>query len=78
MAKASPDLRHLARIGAGLRLQQLDQEAAAIRAFLGGRGPAPGAAPERKRRKMSAAGRAAIIAGTKKRWAEWRKKKGRE
>jgi len=86
--KQTNPMRAWARIGASVRLQELEAEAARIRnAFPDLRGasrrarlaaptggmtvmPAP-----RKRRKMSAAGRAAIIAGAKKRWAKWRKKK---
>jgi hypothetical protein len=88
MPNTSPDLKHLARLGAGVRLQQLDQEQARIiSAFPDLRGTGRRSrfvAPDdrirvtsgpRKRRKMSAAGRAAIRAAARKRWAEWRKKK---
>jgi hypothetical protein len=70
------NLRSLARIGASIRLQEIDRESAAIRAAFPNLRGGPAAAAERPRkRRMSAAGRAAIIAAAKKRWAEWRRKK---
>jgi hypothetical protein len=71
------DLRLLARLGARVRLQQIDQERAAITAAFRdlGRTKSVTAAGPRPRRKMSAAGKAAIRAAVKRRWAEWRKKK---
>lgn len=70
------DLTHLAKLGARLRLQELDRERAAIVAAFPDLNRSPSAGdptPARKRRKLSAAGRAAIIAGVKKRWAAVRK-----
>ena len=82
-------IRHLARIGAQRRLEELQREEAAIRAAFpdlrGGRGragrrphaasPAAGAAKKRgrKRRKMSAAERRSVSERMKKYWAERRK-----
>ena len=83
-------LRRLARLGAISRLEQLQQEEAAIRAEfpeLFGRGrrgagrsnsaaeASPGA-PRRGRRKMSAAARKAVSVRMRKYWAERRKAKG--
>ena len=82
---STPDLKTLARLGAGLRLQQLDHEEAAITTvFPELRGARRGfrlVAPDkgvrvmparRKKLRMSQAGRAAIIAAARQRWAEWR------
>ena len=66
-------LRSLARLGAMVRLEQIDAERSRIaRMFPGIKGGRVSAAP--RRRRLSAAGRAAIVRGTKKRWAEWRRK----
>ena len=83
MAKLSIDqLKQLAAHGARARVGQLRAEIAAItRAFPGLTGSASGkgggqAGRTRRRGKLSAAGRAAIVAAQKKRWAAVRKKKG--
>lgn len=52
------------------RIAKLEKE---LSALLGGSAPAPAAAvakPGRKKRKMSAAGRAAIVKAQKERWAK--------
>ena len=82
MAELSRDeLQRLARLGAKLRLEELQREETAIRrAFPGlfgrGRGrqaAAKGAAPaKRKRSRMSAAGRKAVSVRMKKYWAKRR------
>jgi hypothetical protein len=83
-------LRRLARLGAIARLEQLQQEEAAIRAefpelFGRGRRPAGGGNPaaeaprggrRRRRRRMSAAARKAVSDRMRKYWAERRKAKG--
>jgi hypothetical protein len=82
-------LRRLARLGAIARLEQLQQEEAAIRAEfpeLFGRGSAKarsGAAAagsqggrRRRRRSMSAAARKAVSVRMRKYWADRRKAKG--
>lgn len=83
-------LRRLARLGAISRLEQLQQEEAAIRAEfpeLFGRGrrgasrdrtvaDAGGGGRRRGRRKMSAAARKAVSVRMRKYWAERRKAKG--
>lgn len=86
----SEQLRRLARLGAMARLEQLQQEASAIRAEfpeLFGRGGRrsgarrgrrrgnPQAAGGRRRRGMSAAARKAVSARMKKYWAARRKAK---
>lgn len=53
------------------RLSGMD---AALTAFAG---VYSGSKPSRKRRKVSAKGRAKIVAAQRKRWAEFRKSKGR-
>jgi hypothetical protein len=73
----SPDLKRYVKLGAALRLQQLDTERQAILTAFpdlarGTQAPANG---PRKRRKMSAAARAKIAEAATRRWAEWRKKK---
>ena len=60
---------------------KLQTRLAAIQAALGDQAPAPAPAAEaeapiRPKRRMSRAGRAAIIAGTKARWAAFWAKKG--
>ena len=82
-------LRRLARLGAIARLEQLQQEEAAIRAEfpeLFGRGRRPGrgntavepsrGGKRRGRRRMSAAARKAVSERMRKYWAERRKAKG--
>jgi hypothetical protein len=60
--------------------KRIDAQIAEIRQTLTGGSPAPAAAtpaaPGRKRRKMSAAGRKRIAEAQKKRWAEARKQGG--
>jgi len=53
---------------------QIEQKMADLRRMIdgGGRPAAPAAATPKKRR-ISAAGRARIVAATKRRWAAWRK-----
>jgi hypothetical protein len=76
------ELRRLAQVGAAIRLGQLRQEIESIyRTFpelrQGGSSAAPGPARGKRRRKvMSVAARRKIALAQKKRWAEWRKKKG--
>lgn len=90
MANLNADqLRRLTRLGAIARLEQLQQEVAAIRAEfpeLFGRGrtadvrAADGAAGTRKRRRrrnMSAAARRAVSERMKKYWADRRKSKSK-
>jgi len=79
-------LHELARLGAKLRLQELRAEIAAIQALAGGGGGTPGrssrgprgaragrpAGRPRTRGKLSAKGRAAIVAAQRARWAKVR------
>jgi hypothetical protein len=88
MAKASPMMRELARIGAAARVAQLRAEIAELeRSFPGvagstsrrGRPPAAAASADaqpakRKRRKMSAAARKKISDAQKRRWAKQKAK----
>ena len=76
------DLKHLARLGAKARLEELRQEEAAIRrAFpdLFSKGAAASAGTSgrgrRRRSRMSAAARKAVSDRMKKYWAERRKAK---
>ena len=75
------DLKHLARLGAKARLEELRQEEAAIRrAFpdLFSKGAArssAGTSGRRRRSRMSAAARKAVSDRLKKYWAERRKSK---
>jgi hypothetical protein len=79
------ELVSLARVGAQARIAELEAEIASIRRTFGsGRGRKPGrspgdtaAKPRRRRRKLSAAGRAKIAAAAKARWAKWRREKGK-
>ena len=75
----TPDQLHtLARYGAKARLEELRTEIAAMQALLGeapsgrrsGRRAAEAKGSRRKRRKLSAQGRANIIAAQKARWAK--------
>jgi hypothetical protein len=75
-----------ARTGAQTRMEQLRAELAALETAFGagkGRGRRGNAAAAStgaaapKKRKMSAAGRARIVAAAKARWAKWRKEKGK-
>jgi hypothetical protein len=89
---AKSDLREWAVKGAEQRLVELAQEARTIfaafpelrgrgRGFEVGRGrnaePANVAPAKRRRKPMSPAARRKIALAQKKRWAEWRKKKGK-
>lgn len=87
MAKAlsRQELLRYARAGAQARIEELRAELASLEAAFGTRGgagrrgrPSGGGEAAPRRRKMSAAGRARIAAAAKKRWAKWRKEKGRE
>ena len=84
------DVREWARMGARQRLQQLDDERAAIyRAFPelrrgGGTGravadtkPTASRPARRRRRNLSAEARKRISEVQKARWAKWRKSKGK-
>jgi hypothetical protein len=89
VANLSPEqLRVLARLGAAARVQELQQEEAAIRAmfpdvFGGGRqarergedGRAPGTTRRRRRARMSPAARKAVSERMRRYWAERRKAK---
>ena len=77
------DLVRLARLGAESRLSELQGEIQAIyRSFPDLRKGTRSAAPspvssKRSRKKMSTAARRKIAQAQKKRWAEWRRKKGK-
>jgi hypothetical protein len=86
MVKVSADIHALARIGARIRLRELDAQVAKIRAErqslkglvqaqagVDGSDEAP---VQRRRRRMSKAGRAAISAAQKARWAKVKAKNG--
>lgn len=88
MAKSglNQDLRNWARMGAERRLVDIAQEAAAIHAAfpelrdrheaaktLGRRNAASNGAKPKRRRRLSAAGRAKLRASLKKRWAAAKK-----
>jgi hypothetical protein len=83
------ELLSFARSGAEQRIQELRAELAKLEAAFGrgrrgsraiGTWPVPEkpAGKPRKRRKMSAAGRAKIAAAARARWAKWRKEKGKK
>lgn len=61
------ELLSLARAGAEARIAELEAQIASIRATFGGGSAAPQRTP--KRSKLSAAGRANIVAAQKARWA---------
>jgi hypothetical protein len=77
----SRDSEFLAAALAGYqcRIAEIDARMADLRQRIAGVSPAasakPAAAPIRKKRRLSAEGRARIIAATKKRWAAVRKAK---
>jgi hypothetical protein len=80
------ELLRLARVGAAARVVELQQEIDAIRRqFPALRSNRPSAAapqardgrPVRRRKRMSASARKAVSMAQKKRWAEWRKNKGK-
>ena len=64
--------------GFEVQKRRLDDQIAELKAMLSGEStkPAPAVAPKKGRRSMSAAARKAIAEAQKKRWAQWRKKKG--
>ena len=80
-ALSSDQLHQLARHGAMARLEEIKTEIASIEAFIRGGGTAstdggrraPGRPARRTRRTLSAAGRAAIAAAQKARWAKIKK-----
>ena len=68
-------LDHLAHLGAQARLAEIQAEVLALESIIGGSTTQPAAAPKPHRRrgrrgKLSAAGRAAIAAAQKARWAK--------
>ncbi len=67
------DLDHLSRLGASVRLQELEAELKAIRRFLGKAAQPPA---DRPKRTMSAAARKRISRAQKARWAKLKAKKG--
>ena len=81
MPRPTNQLREFARLGAQVRLKELRAEIALVNGLLRGLGSdadsasaqnvgaSAQAAPARKRRKMSATGRARIAAAQRKRWA---------
>ena len=74
------DLKHLARLGAKARLEELRQEEAAIRRafpdlFSKGAARSASTSGRRRRSRMSAAARKAVSDRMKKYWAERRKTK---
>lgn len=81
------ELLRLARVGAAARVVELQREIDAIRrqfpALRSGRGRGAAAVEEpngragARRRRMSAKARKAVSLAQKKRWAEWRKNKGK-
>jgi hypothetical protein len=69
----------LAIVGARVKIAELEAQIADLRRrFPGATGSTTVAAPAvvRKRSRMSAAQRKAVSLRMKKRWADWRKKKG--
>ena len=75
--KLTPDIISAAILGFEEQKRQIDSRIIELKAMLSG-GPVEAAArplaPKRRRRKMSAAGRARIAEAQRKRWAESRKK----
>lgn len=81
MAKRQNELQRFAAIGALARIQELQREIDRIRTAFpslraDGRVQASATPSPKRRRKMSAAAKKAIGLAQRKRWAEWRKKKG--
>ena len=88
MPRPTNELRELARIGAEVRIKELEEQLASLRRIAGltvrmsdkpGAGTAPtlasSSSPAPRRRKMSAAARKRISEAQKKRWAKRRAKK---
>jgi hypothetical protein len=76
------ELRRLAQVGAQIRLGQLRLEIESIYTTFpelrrGTSSTAPSPASDKRRKKMSAGARRKIALAQRKRWAEWRKKKGK-
>lgn len=72
------ELLKLARLGAPARIEELRKEIKAIEKLVGGGSQEQTksvSTPRKRRRKLSAAGRAAISAAQKKRWAAIKAKK---
>ncbi|HWR53066.1 MAG TPA: hypothetical protein VN428_18285 [Bryobacteraceae bacterium] len=82
-AALTPEILNAALAGLEAQKARLNEQIADIRSMLGARGPgrppkAADASPApvaKKKRKMSAEGRARIIEGVRKRWAALRKAK---
>ena len=77
------DLKHLARLGAKARLEELRQEEAAIRRafpdlFSKSAAASASTSGRRRRSRMSAAARKAVSDRMKKYWAERRKTKNKK
>jgi hypothetical protein len=81
-ASHDPAMLAMALVGYEIEKKKIDEQIKAIRAQLGGAGPAPkvgrpaksvAPAEEPKRRKLSVAARKRIAAAQKRRWAEHRK-----
>ena len=71
------ELLSLARAGVEARISELQAQIDTIRATFGGGSLAKASGPRRKKGKLSAAGRANIVAAQKARWAA-KKSKGAE
>lgn len=79
----APELGHLARLGAAVRLRQLEEEAAAIRKMFPGlrqsappAAEAPAAEPQPRRRRKRTVSAAAREAARERMKAYWARKKG--
>jgi hypothetical protein len=76
-----PKVLEAALVGLELRRDRIDKQLAEVRRLIAGRGPRKAAkaptAPVQKRPRFSAAALKRIAAAQKKRWAEWRKKRGK-
>lgn len=85
-ALTSDQLHQLARHGAMARLEEIKKEIALLEVLIRGGGSAltdggrraPGRPARRARRTLSAAGRAAIAAAQKARWAKIKKNSGKK
>jgi hypothetical protein len=83
MRRVSNDMRELARMGAEVRLRELQAEIERLRTQFPGltSSPAndenadPGRGRATKPRKLSAAGRQAIVVAARRRWAKFRAEK---
>ena len=72
ISKLNAQILEAALIGFEEEKRRIDVQIAAIRQMLAGDGTEPqpkGAPPAKRKRKLSVAGRAAIVAALKKRWA---------